>query len=57
MPGVLPYVDDELSTVDSLRARLKLSPGRKRMLDDTELQDTKTERTINKYWPPLPADG
>ena len=54
MPGVLPYVDDELSTVDSLRARLKLSPGRKRMLDDLELQDTKTERTINKYWPPLP---
>jgi hypothetical protein len=53
MPGVLPYVDDELSTVDSLRARLKLSPGRKRMLDDAELQDTKTERTINKYWPPV----
>src|SRR4051794_8335783 len=57
MPGVLPYVDDELTTIDSLRARVKLSPGRSRLLDDAELQDTKTEQTINKYWPPVPTDG
>jgi hypothetical protein len=57
MPGVLPYVDDELTAIDNLNKNLKLSPGRKRILDDAELQDTKTERTINTFWPPLPAAG
>jgi hypothetical protein len=57
MPGVVPYVDDELTAIDSLRARLKLSPGRGRVLDAAEVQNTKTERTINQYWPPVPATG
>jgi hypothetical protein len=57
MPGVLPYVDDELTAIDNLNKNLKLSPGRKRLLDDAELQDTKTERTINTYWPPVPPAG
>jgi hypothetical protein len=57
MPGVVPYVDDELTAIDSLRARVKLSPGRGRVLDAAELRDTKTERTINKYWPPVPPAG
>jgi hypothetical protein len=57
MPGVVPYVEDELTAIDSLRARVKLSPGRGRVLDAAELLDTKTERTINKYWPPVPPAG
>jgi hypothetical protein len=57
MPGVVSYVDDELTAIDSLRARVKLSPGRGHVLDAAEVQDTKTERTINQYWPPVPPAG
>jgi len=53
MPGVAPFIDDELQQVDGVRASVKLSPGRKRILDDVELQDVKTERTITQYWPPV----
>lgn len=55
MPGVVPQVDDELQQVDGIRGTVTLSPGRKKVLDDVELQDTKTEKTLNKYWPPIPA--
>jgi hypothetical protein len=55
MPNVPFDVDDELSQVDGVRALFNLSPSRKRLLDLAELQNTKTSRTINKYWPPLPA--
>ena len=55
MPGVLPYVDDELQVVDGLQASLNLSPGRKRILDAAEVQDIKTERNVNRLFPPLPA--
>ena len=57
MPGVLPYVDDELQAVDGIRARVTLSPGRKKVLDAAELQDTQTERTLNRFFPPLPPAG
>jgi hypothetical protein len=53
MPSVAPFIDDELQQVDGVRASLNLSPGRKRILDDVELQDTKTQRTITQYWPPV----
>jgi hypothetical protein len=57
MPGVVPYLDDELTGIDSIRARVNLSSGRKSVLDKAELQTTKTERTVNAFWPPLPASG
>ena len=50
------HVDDELQQVDGVRATVKLSPGAARMLDLAELQGTKTERTINRFWPPVPVD-
>lgn len=53
MPGVAPFVDDELTMVDGLRATINLSPGRKRILDAVELQDVKTGRNITKFWPPV----
>jgi hypothetical protein len=56
MPGVSPYIDDELQHADAVRATVTLSPGRKRLFDLVELQDTKTEKTIAKYWPPPLGD-
>ena len=55
MPGVPPYIDDELQQVAGVRATVNLSPGRKRILDDVEVQDKATEDAVNKFWPPVPA--
>jgi hypothetical protein len=57
MQTILFDVDDELNMVDGVRALVNLSPSRKHLLDLVELQDTKTTRTINKFWPPAPAAG
>jgi hypothetical protein len=46
-------VNDELLQVDGVRALVNLSPSRKRLLDLAEIQDTRTSRTINRYWPPV----
>lgn len=56
MQGVVPDVDDEFQMADGIRATVNLSPSRKRLLDLLELQDTKTQRTINNYWPPVVGD-
>jgi hypothetical protein len=56
MPNVVPDVDDELQQIAGIRATIKLSPGRARLLNDAELQDRRTETTLNTYWPPVPAD-
>jgi hypothetical protein len=55
MPSVVPDVDDELQQIAGIRATIKLSPGRARLLNDAELQDRRTESTLNTYWPPVPA--
>jgi hypothetical protein len=55
MPNVVPDVDDELQQIAGIRATIKLSPGRARLLNDAELQDRRTETTLNTYWPPVPA--
>jgi hypothetical protein len=57
MQTTLFDVDDELLQVDGMRALINLSPSRKHLMDLVELQDTKTTRTINRYWPPAPAAG
>jgi hypothetical protein len=56
MPNVVPDVDDELQQIAGIRATITLSPGRARLLNDAELQDRRTESTLNTYWPPVPAD-
>jgi hypothetical protein len=53
MQGILPYIDDEFQLIDGIRASINISPGRKRVLDAAELADTKTERNVNRYWPPV----
>jgi hypothetical protein len=57
MQAILFDVDDELNQVDGMRALVNLSPSRKHLLDLAELQDSKTSRNINKFWPPAPAAG
>jgi hypothetical protein len=55
MPSVVPDIDDELQQIAGIRGTIKLSPGRARLLNDAELQDRRSESTLNTYWPPVPA--
>jgi len=57
MRAVIPDLDDEMQQIDGVQATIKLSPGRARILGLAELQDLKTERAINTYWPPPPPAG
>jgi hypothetical protein len=57
MQPVLFDTDDELMQIDGLRASAAISASRTRLLDLAEAQVTKTARNINRFWPPLPADG
>jgi hypothetical protein len=54
--AVLPDLDDELQMIDGIQATVKLSPGRARVLNAAEVQDIKSQRTINQYWPPVVGD-
>ena len=53
--AVLPDLDDEQQMIDGIRASVKLSPGRAKVLNAAEIQDIKTAKQINKNWPPAPA--
>jgi hypothetical protein len=54
MPGVADLLDDELQQLDSILEIKTLSDGAKRVFKSATLQDTKTQKTINTWWPPLP---
>ena len=57
MPPISDEIDDEINQVDGVIAlSTTLGAGIKRILQDAELQDVKTQRTINGYWPALPGD-
>ena len=51
--AILPDLDDEQQMVDGIRASVKLSPGRAKVLNAVEIQDIKSGKTINKDWPPV----
>jgi hypothetical protein len=53
MPNLVPQLDDELMLIDAMPT---LSAGKKRVLNAAELQATRTEKNVNAWWPPLPAD-
>ena len=55
MPNVASYIEDEIQQLDALQANTSLSAGAKRVLGAAELQDTRTLRTINQWWPPAPV--
>jgi hypothetical protein len=54
MPNVTFQVDDELTLIDNLNSSLKLSPGRTKVLNAAEVQNIKSERNLNLFWPPVP---
>ena len=57
MAPIADEVGDEIDQIDgALDLSSTLGAGIKRVLQDAELQDVKTQRTISGYWPPLPAD-
>jgi hypothetical protein len=55
MANVPFQLDDELQQMDVVLASISSTSGAAKVLRAAELQDTKTERTVNQYWPPLPA--
>ncbi len=57
MPPIADEVSDEIDQIDgALDLSATMGAGIKRVLNAAELQDVKTQRVINTYWPPLPAD-
>ena len=54
MPDVAALIDDEIQQQDATLAVKTLSSGARRVVNAAELQDTKTLRTINEWWPPAP---
>jgi hypothetical protein len=55
MPNAGSQVDDEILQLDGTIAATT-STGAARVLRAAELQAVKTQKTINQYWPTLPAD-
>jgi hypothetical protein len=56
MPGAGSMLDDEIQQIEGA-LKGTVSAGVARVLRAAEFQDIKTQRTINQYWPPLPAAG
>jgi hypothetical protein len=56
MPQAASQLDDEIQQIDGTLAGT-LSAGASRVLKAAELQDVKTQKTLNQFWPPAPADG
>jgi hypothetical protein len=55
MPGIIPDLDDELMQVEGLLNGGALTSGEKRIMGQADFQVFRTERTVNTYWPPVPA--
>jgi hypothetical protein len=56
MPDIADEVGDEIDQIEGvMELSTTLGAGIKRVLQDAELQDVKTQRTITGFWPPLPA--
>jgi hypothetical protein len=58
MPQVTAGLDDETQHIEGLRSdATDLRPRGASMLRQAEVQILLTERTINAFWPPVPAEG
>jgi hypothetical protein len=55
MPQVGSLVDDEIQQLEGT-LKTGVSTGSARVLRAAELQDVKTQRALNQFWPPAPAD-
>jgi hypothetical protein len=57
MPTVGSAAGDEIDQIDgAMDLSSTLGTGVRGVLRDAELQVLKTQKTIDQYWPPLPAD-
>jgi hypothetical protein len=56
MPQAIPLLGDELQQINGMQ-KGTVSLGVGRVLRAAELQDLKTQQTLNRFWPPAPADG
>ena len=56
MPKVVPQLDDEMQQIDGTLAGT-VSSGASKVLKAAELQDVKSQKTLNQFWPPAPAEG
>jgi hypothetical protein len=57
MPGLVPELDDEIQQIEGQQDGGAVVPKGKSLLDRALLQVTKTERTVNQFWPPVVGDG
>jgi hypothetical protein len=55
MPNLVPELDDELQQIGSQLDGGAVVPTGKSLLGSAQAQITKTEATVNQFWPPLPA--
>ena len=56
MPQAIPLLGDELQQINGIQ-KGTISLGVGRVLRAAELQDLKTQQTLNQFWPPAPAEG
>jgi hypothetical protein len=56
MPQAIPLLGDELQQINGMQ-KGTVSVGVGKVLRAAELQDLKTQQTLNRFWPPAPADG
>jgi hypothetical protein len=57
MPPVSDMIDDEVNQAEGIiDLSTTLGVGIRRILQDAEFQAVKTQRNVNLYWPPVPAD-
>jgi hypothetical protein len=57
MPNATIQLDDEIQQVEGTMAGAGLTAAESSILAGADYRDIKTERTLNLYWPPLPADA
>jgi hypothetical protein len=55
MVNVPFQLDDEVQQMDVVLSSVSSTSGAAKVLRAAEFQDSKTERTVNGYWPPVPA--
>jgi hypothetical protein len=55
MTQVVPHLDDELQQMDVVLGSITSTSGAAKVLRSAEFQSSKSERTVNAYWPPVPS--
>jgi hypothetical protein len=57
MPNVTPQLDDEIQQVEGTLNEPGLTGAQTSILQGADYRDIRTERTLNLFWPPLPAEA